>query len=170
MLIAAFTWGDLWRLALAVFLVAVGLSTAYLLARLGGTVGRLSALISGAEREVLPVINKVGGSVDRVNGQLDKVDQITDSAVDAADSVDTAVRAVSMAVTRPVQKVSGFAAGVSYGAADFKTNRSWPTSCARRGSLLDGRGHAHTPGAGRFPARRAPRRRRSRRAPRHDVR
>ena len=57
------------------------------------------------------MINKVGGSVDRVNEQLDKVDQITDSAVDAADSADTAVRAVSMAITRPVQKVSGFAAG-----------------------------------------------------------
>src|ERR671926_1047250 len=125
MVVAAFTWGDLWRLALAVFLLAVGLSFAYLLVRLGGTVGRLSSFISGTEREVLPVINKVGGSVDRINGQLDKVDRITDSAVDAADSVDTAVRAVSMAVTRPVQKVSGFAAGVSYGAADFKASRDW---------------------------------------------
>jgi uncharacterized protein YoxC len=124
-MLVAFTWGDLWRLALAVFLLAVGLSAAYVLVRLGGTVARLSAFIQGAEREVLPVINKVGGSVDRVNGQLDKVDRITDSAVDAAESVDTAVRAVSMAVTRPVQKVSGFAAGVSYGAADFKTKRSW---------------------------------------------
>ena len=125
MLVAAFTWGDLWRLALAVFLIAVGLSTAYLLVRLGGTAGRLSALISGAERELLPVVNKVGGSVDRVNGQLDKVDKITDSAVDAADSVDTAVRAVSMAITRPVQKLSGFAAAVSYGASDFKAKRDW---------------------------------------------
>ena len=125
MLVAAFTWGDLWRGALAVFLLAVGLSFAYLLVRLAGTVGRLSAFISGAEREILPVINKVGGSVDRVNGQLDKVDQITDSAVDAADSVDTAVRAVSMAVTRPVQKVSGFAAALSYGASDFKSKHDW---------------------------------------------
>jgi uncharacterized protein YoxC len=124
-MLVAFTWGDLWRLALAVFLLSVGLSAAYLLVRLGGTVARLSAFIRGAEQEVLPVINKVGGSVDRVNGQLDKVDRITDSAVDAAESVDTAVRAVSMAVTRPVQKVSGLAAGVSYGAADFKTKRSW---------------------------------------------
>jgi uncharacterized protein YoxC len=124
-MLVAFTWGDLWRLALAIFLLAVGLSAAYLLVRLGGTVARLSAFISGAEKEVLPVINKVGGSVDRVNGQLDKVDRITDSAVDAADSVDTAVRAVSMAVTRPVQKLSGFAAGVSHGAADLKTRRSW---------------------------------------------
>ena len=124
-MLVAFTWGDLWRMALAVFLLAVGLSTAYLLVRLGGTAARLSSFIKGAEEEVLPVINKVGGSVDRVNGQLDKVDRVTDSAVDAAESVDTAVRAVSMAVTRPVQKVSGFAAGVSYGAADFKTKRSW---------------------------------------------
>jgi len=125
MLVAAFSWGDLWRLALAVFLLAVGLSLAYLLLRLGGTVRRLSAFISGAEREILPVINKVGGSVDRVNGQLDKVDKITDSAVDAADSMDTAIRAVSMAVTRPVQKVSGLAAAFSYGAADFKAKRDW---------------------------------------------
>jgi hypothetical protein len=30
-----------------------------------------------------------------------------------------------MAVTKPVQKVTGFAAGVTYGAADFKSTRSW---------------------------------------------
>jgi hypothetical protein len=125
MLVAAFTWGDLWRLALAVFLLAVGIGSAYFLVRLGGTAGRLSAFISGAEQEILPVINKVGGSVDRVNSQLDKVDRMTDSAVDAVESVDTAVRTVSTAVTRPVQKVSGFAAGVSYGAADFKVKRDW---------------------------------------------
>jgi len=121
----AFTWGDLWRLALAVFLFAVGISFAYLLIRLAGTAGRVSAFIRGAEDSILPVIGKVGGSVDRVNGQLDKVDRITDSAVDAAESVDTAVRTVTTAVTRPVQKVSGFAAGVSYGAADFKTSHDW---------------------------------------------
>jgi uncharacterized protein YoxC len=123
--VAAFTWGDLWRLALAVFLLAIGLSAAYLLIRLGGTVSRLSSLISGVEREALPVINKVGGSVDRVNVQLDKVDEITDSAVDAANAADTAVRAVSMAITRPVQKISGFAAALSYGASDFKARRDW---------------------------------------------
>jgi hypothetical protein len=32
---------------------------------------------------------------------------------------------VSLAITRPVQKVSGFAAGVSFGAADFKASRDW---------------------------------------------
>lgn len=125
MLGAAFTWDDLWRLALAVFLFAIGLSVAWFFIRLSGTVTRLSALIRGTEETAVPVIEKVGGSVDRVNGQLDKVDRITDSAVDAADSVDTAVRAVSMAITRPVQVVSGFAAGVSFGAADFRARRDW---------------------------------------------
>ena len=121
----AFTSGDLWRLALAVFLFLVGIATAFLLVRLAGTITRLSSLIGGTEESLLPVVDKFGGTVDRVNGQLDKVDQITDSAVDAADSVDTAVRAVSMAITRPVEKVSGFAAGVSFGAADFKARRNW---------------------------------------------
>jgi len=125
MLVAAFTWEDLWRLALAVFLLATGLSFAFLFIRLAGTAGRLSAFIRGTEEEILPVINKVGGSVDRINTQLDKVDLITDSAVDAADAADTAVRAVSMAVTRPVQKVSGLAAALSFGISDFKAKHDW---------------------------------------------
>ena len=125
MLVASFTSGDLWRVALAVFLFATGLASAYLLVRLSGTVQRVSSLIRGAEESVLPVITKVGGTVDRVNGQLDKVDRITDSAVDAADAADTAVRAVSMAVAKPVQKVSGLAAAISFGAADLKAGHDW---------------------------------------------
>ncbi len=39
---------------------------------MAGTVGRLSTFIRGTEGSLLPVIGKVGGSVDRVNGQLDK--------------------------------------------------------------------------------------------------
>jgi F0F1-type ATP synthase membrane subunit c/vacuolar-type H+-ATPase subunit K len=40
-----------------------------------------------------------------------------------ADSADTAVRAVSIAITRPVQKVSGLAAGIAHGFATLKTRR-----------------------------------------------
>ena len=120
-----FTWGNLADLALSIFLIAVGLGLAYLFLRLAETFKRVSTFVRKTEREFLPVLTKVGGTVDRVNIQLDKVDRITDSAVDAADSVDTAVRAVSMAITRPVQKLSGFAAAVSYGASDFKARRDW---------------------------------------------
>jgi uncharacterized protein YoxC len=121
----AFSFSDLAYLALSIFLIAVGLTLAYAFLRLGGTLSRLSAFIKGTQDEVLPVINKVGGSVDRVNNQLDKVDVMTDSAVDAVDSMDTAVRAVSLAITRPVQKLSGLAAGVTYGVADLRVNRDW---------------------------------------------
>jgi len=115
--------GDIAYYALAVFLVAVGLGLGYAFFRLGGTFGRLSAFIRGTQDELLPVIHKVGESVDRANGQLDKVDRVTDSAVDMADSADTAVRAVSMAITRPVQKVAGLAAGLSHGFATLKARR-----------------------------------------------
>jgi uncharacterized protein YoxC len=121
----AFSFSDLAYLALSVFLVAVGLALAYAFIRLGGTLSRLSAFIKGTQDEILPVINKVGGSVDRVNNQLDKVDVMTDSAVDAVDSMDTAVRAVTLAITRPVQKLSGLAAGMTYGVADLRAKRDW---------------------------------------------
>ena len=124
MQLLAATAGDIASYALAVFLLAVGIALAYMFVRLGGTFARLSSFISGTERELLPVIHKVGESVDKVNGQLDKVDQVTDSAVDMADSADTAVRAVSMAITRPVQKVTGFAAGLSHGVATLKARKN----------------------------------------------
>jgi len=41
-----------------------------------------------------------------------------------ADSADTAVRAVSTAISKPVEKVSGFTAGVAHGFASFRKNRS----------------------------------------------
>ena len=96
-----------------------------MLVRLGGTFARLSAFISGVQTEVVPVIHKAGITVDHVNGQLEKVDVITDSAVDSVNSVDTAIRAVSLAVTRPVQKLSGLASGLTYGFADLRVHRSW---------------------------------------------
>jgi ABC-type transporter Mla subunit MlaD len=129
--LVAFTWNDLADLALAVFLFAVGLSLAYAFVRLGGTLRRISAFIKGAQDELLPVINKTGGTVDRVNAQLDKLDVVTDSAVDAADSVDTAVRAVSFAIQRPVQKIAGVAAGVAHATAAFRVERDWRSAVER---------------------------------------
>jgi uncharacterized protein YoxC len=121
----AFSFTDLVWIALAVFLFVVGLALAYAFVRLGGTLARLSSFIKGTQDELLPVVGKVGGTVDRVNAQLDKVDVVTDSAVDTVDSVDTAVRAVSVAITRPVQKASGLAAGFTYGVSEFRAHRDW---------------------------------------------
>jgi len=115
---------DVLWIALSGFLVVVGLTLAYLLIRLAATVRSVSSLVQGLENEMLPLINKAGGTVDRVNGQLDKLDRVTDSAVDAADSLDTAVRAVTIALTRPVTKISGLAAGLAHGFAALRTRGS----------------------------------------------
>ena len=104
----AFSYSDLAHLALAFFLIAIGVGIGWAFLRLAVTFDRLSSLIKGTEREALPVINKVGGTVDRVNTQLDKMDTATASAVDAVVAVDEAVRTVSFAVKRPVQKLTGF--------------------------------------------------------------
>jgi hypothetical protein len=121
--LADFTAIDGLWVALSVLCLVVALTLGYLLIRLAGAVGRLTGFIRGLEQELLPVITKVGGTIDRANLQLDKVDQVTDSAVDAADAVDTAVRAVTLAITRPVQRISGLAAGIAQGFASFKVRR-----------------------------------------------
>jgi len=121
----AFSAGDAASWGLAIFLVLLGLGSAYALFKLGGLFARVSSFVSGTERDLLPVVVKTGGTVDRVNYQLDKLDTVTDSAVGMADSADTAVRAVSTAISKPVEKVSGLAAGVAHGVASFRKNRDF---------------------------------------------
>ena len=149
-MVVAFSFGDLASLALAIFLIAAGLGLGWAFLRLAVTFDRLSSLIRGTEREVLPVINKVGGSVDRVNAQLDKLDTATDSAVDAVVAMDEAVRSVSYAVKTPVQKLAGLTAGVSHGWASLRTRRNWreavdeaKAAAARREQDLDEELKAH---------------------------
>jgi uncharacterized protein YoxC len=122
--VAAVETIDVLWIALSGFLVVVGITLAFVLVRLAATIRNTSSLVQGLEKEVLPLINKAGGTVDRVNTQLDKLDLVTDSAVDAADSLDTAVRAVTIAITRPVTKISGLAAGLSHGFASLRARRN----------------------------------------------
>lgn len=128
MTVLATSAGDVAHYALAVFLVAFGLGSLFALVKLGQVFGRLSSFIAGSERDLLPVIVKAGGTVDRVNKQLDKADTITDSAVSMAESADTAVRAVSLAITKPVEKVSGLAAGVAHGVASFRKSHDFQSA------------------------------------------
>jgi uncharacterized protein YoxC len=134
--VLAFSAGDAAYLGLAVFLVAVGLALAWAFLRLAVTFDRVSSLVRGVEGELLPVMSKVGGSVDRVNAQLDKLDPATDSAVDAVEAVDRAVRSVSFAVSRPVEKLTGLSAGLAHGWSSLRTGRNW------RDAVADGRAAA----------------------------
>jgi hypothetical protein len=120
----AFSAGDLAYIGLAIMLVAVGAGSLWALFKLGQLFDRISSFIRGTERDLLPVVVKTGGTVDRVNYQLDKLDTVTDSAVAMADSADTAVRAVSTAIAKPVEKVSGLAAGIAHGVSSLRKTRN----------------------------------------------
>ncbi len=124
-MLVAFSSGDAVRYLLAFFLLVVGLGLGWALLALASAFSRLASLIRGVESEAVPVIHKVGGSVDRVNTQLDKLDRATDSALDAVAAVDQAVRTVSLSVKRPVQKVVGLSSGVSHGFATLRAKRDW---------------------------------------------
>ncbi|HZO63354.1 MAG TPA: hypothetical protein VFB35_10285 [Gaiellaceae bacterium] len=129
-MLASFDWGDVAYAALAFFLVLAGLAAAYGALRLGGTLGRASSLLEGTEQELLPVIAKLGGTLDRVNAQLDKVDVITDSAVDAVSSVDTGVRAVTGVVTRPLQVLAGLVSGARHASSSVRSGVGWRQAAA----------------------------------------
>jgi len=124
-MLASVDWGDVAYAALAFFLVLAGLAVAYGALRLGGTLGRASSLLEGTETELLPVITKLGGTLDRVNTQLDKVDVMTDSAVDAVSTVDVGVRRVTSVVTRPVQAVAGFFTGARHATSAVRSGAGW---------------------------------------------
>jgi hypothetical protein len=117
---SASDWADY---ALAVFLILTGLGLAYALFKLAAVFQRAASFLGSSEREVMPVINKTGGTIDRVNRELDKIDPATDSAVDAVVAVDEAVRAVSFAIKRPIQKLVGISAGAKHGWATMRAKR-----------------------------------------------
>jgi hypothetical protein len=124
------TAGSVAYAALAFFLIAIGLTLGYAFLRLAGVLGRVSSLVKGVEQELVPVINKAGGSIDRVNDQLDKLDVVTDSAVDAVGSIDTVLRAVAGAVKLPAKKLAALTAGLTHGLATFKVERDFSAAMA----------------------------------------
>jgi uncharacterized protein YoxC len=123
--LADYSASDFAWLALGVFLILFGVGLFYFLFRFGETLGQVTKTVEHTETEVLPVINKAGGTLDRVNRELDKVDVMTDSAVDAVKAADTAVRTVSNVVTAPIQKLAGLAAGLRYGFSSFLSGRDF---------------------------------------------
>lgn len=130
MLLLSSTAGSVAYAALAFFLIVIGLTLGYAFLRLAGVFDRVSSLVKGVEQELVPVINKAGGSIDRVNDQLDKLDIVTDSAVDAVGSVDTVMRAVAGAVKLPARKIAAFAAAVAHAFATYKVEHDFAAAMA----------------------------------------
>jgi hypothetical protein len=119
----AVTTSEALDVVLAIFLVVVGLAIGYAFWRLGVLFSQLRTTVQHTEEEVLPVINKTGGTLDRVNAELDKLDVMTDSAVEAVTAVDRAVRAVSAIVTAPIEALAGLATAFRHGVSSLIAHR-----------------------------------------------
>ena len=117
-------WSDIANLALAIFLVLVGIGLFYLFFRLGGLFGQLDTSVEELTDETVPILTRVQTTVDEVNQQLGHVDEIMTSAVNATKSAEQAATSVSKAVTAPARALSGVTASASEALRSFKGRRA----------------------------------------------
>ena len=117
-------WGDVVRGALAFFLVVVGVGVAWACVRLGGLFGRVSSSVNRVTDEVVPILSKAQVTLDGINTEIGRVDEIMQTAVTTTKGAERAVETVSRAVSAPVRRLSGLAAGVQEAVATFRARRA----------------------------------------------
>lgn len=118
------SWSDVASLALAIFLVLVGVGLFYLFFRLGGLFGQLDNSVEEITDETVPILTRVQVTVDEVNAQLGHVDEIMTTAVTATKSAEQAATTVSKAVTAPARALSGVTASANEAIRSFKARRA----------------------------------------------
>jgi hypothetical protein len=117
-------WSDVLKLALSIFLIVTGLGLAYLFLRMAGVFQRLGTALTRITDEVVPILNRAQTTVDGVNLELARVDEIMKTAVGATKGAEKTVQTVSSAVTAPVRKLTGFAAGAREAVATLRARRA----------------------------------------------
>jgi uncharacterized protein YoxC len=117
-------WSDVLKLALSIFLIATGLGLSYLFLRMAGVFQRLGSSLTRITDEVVPILNKAQTTVDGVNLELARVDEIMKTAVGATKGAEKTVQTVATAVTSPVRKITGFAAGAREAVATLRARRA----------------------------------------------
>lgn len=116
-------WSDVLKLALSIFLILTGIGLSYLFLRMAGVFARLGSSVTRITDEVVPILNRAQTTVDGVNLELARVDEIMKTAVGATKGAERTVQTVSSAVTSPVRKLTGLAAGAREAFATFKARR-----------------------------------------------
>jgi uncharacterized protein YoxC len=124
-------WSDLLKLALSIFLILTGVGLAYLFLRMAGVFQRLGTSVTRVTDEVVPILNKAQTTVDGVNLELMRVDEMMKTAVGATKGAEKTVQTVSSAVTTPVRKITGLAAGAKEAVATLRARRAADAAAAR---------------------------------------
>jgi hypothetical protein len=117
-------WSDVLKLALSIFLIVTGLGLAYLFLRMAGVFQRLGSALTRITDEVVPILSRAQTTVDGINLELARVDEIMKTAVGATKGAEKTVQTVSSAITAPVRKLTGFAAGVREAVATLRARRA----------------------------------------------
>ncbi|HMM48412.1 MAG TPA: hypothetical protein PKE32_02200 [Miltoncostaeaceae bacterium] len=117
-------WSDVLKLALSIFLVITGIGLGYLFFRLAGVFARVGRAVTAVSDEVVPILTRAQGTVDGINLELQRVDEMMVTAVNATKGAERTVQTVSSAITTPVRKLTGMAAGVREGIATLKARRA----------------------------------------------
>lgn len=116
-------WSDVLKLALSIFLIVTGLGLAYLFLRMAGVFQRLGTALTRITDEVVPILSRAQTTVDGINLELARVDEIMKTAVGATKGAEKTVQTVSSAVTAPVRKLTGLAAGAREAVATLRARR-----------------------------------------------
>ena len=123
-------WSDLLKLALSIFLILTGVGLAYLFLRMAGVFARVGSSVTRITDEVVPILNKAQTTVDGVNLELMRVDEMMKTAVGATKGAEKTVQTVSSAITKPVRKLTGLAAGAREAVATLKARRAADAAAA----------------------------------------
>ncbi|WP_217912788.1 hypothetical protein [Miltoncostaea marina] len=123
-------WSDLLKLALSIFLILTGVGLAYLFLRMAGVFARVGTSVTRITDEVVPILNKAQTTVDGVNLELMRVDEMMKTAVGATKGAEKTVQTVSSAITKPVRKLTGLAAGAREAVATLKARRAADAAAA----------------------------------------
>jgi len=115
--------GAFMKICIGVFFLAFGGGTAYALIRLSSMLRRVTSILTDVNKEITPLLTRVEGTLDGVNSELGKVDQITGSVAGMVKTAESATTAVQGAVTKPIKKVAGLAAGINRGVSSFLSSR-----------------------------------------------
>ncbi|MEQ8833081.1 MAG: DUF948 domain-containing protein [Miltoncostaeaceae bacterium] len=116
-------WSDVLKLALSIFLVVTGLGLGYLFLRIAGVFSRVGSSVTRVTDEIVPILSRAQTTVDGVNLELQRVDEMMQTAVNATKGAEKTVQTVSSAVTAPVRKLTGLAAGLKETVANLRAQR-----------------------------------------------
>jgi len=115
--------GAFMRIAIGVFFLLFGAGLAYMLYRLATTFSAAADMIEDVNKEVVPILSRVQTTLDEVNSELGKIDELTGTVVAVADKLESTTSAVQSAVSVPLKKLGGLAAGITRGVSSFFESR-----------------------------------------------